>query len=334
MSGLVGHTAYAVLTQETLRQRRPRLAELLRKHWHTYLSAAYIGCDIQTLPEAICVDTGEEVGYGTIPLERSPLTGGLLRPWSLQFADSRFTPRQIHTLFYGRSHLVFGWSTEQQQHLVPWDHLPDFAAAALQDVFEHFSGSESAVAWICGWLVHIVGDSLIKSVRPGLQMTLLDGLYTPRNRPVQDLYTFHEVGIGEFGLNWPELFAGMSRAAQEPVQYHVLRCARPRGNLAAQFSNAWEPAQEQLLEAVCRENRRYLGIYAERLLKSYALRTIDGEQQCAQELSAAAGGLTWAEMRSAAQQARFREVLSTIAAEAATMVERSLEGTPATRGLR
>lgn len=333
MSGLVGHTAYAVLAHAKLVNRRPRLAQLLQKHWFTYLSAAYIGCDIQTMPEAICVDTGEEVGYGTVPLERSPVTGGPVRPWTLEFAGSRFTPRQIHSLFYGRAHLVFGWSGTQQD-LVPWDHLSDFAAAALQDVFEHFAASASEVAWICGWLVHIVGDSLIKSVQPGLQMKLLDGLYTPRNRPVQDLYTFHVVGNAELGLDWAKLFSGMCTAAQQQVQCHVLRCARPLGNLAAQFPNAWEPMQEPLLKAVCVENRRYLDIYSQRLLNSCELRMVDGELQCDPELSAIAGGLTWSDMQEAARRAEFRKTLDVISDQAVAMLEKTLDSAPATRSLR
>ena len=38
--------------------------------------------------------------------------------------------------------------------------------------------------------------------RPGLRLTLVDGTYTPTNRPIQDLVTFHEVGRMALGLDW------------------------------------------------------------------------------------------------------------------------------------
>ncbi len=35
------------------------------------------------MPEAIGVETGEEVGFGTVPVEKSPYTGGPVRPLRL-----------------------------------------------------------------------------------------------------------------------------------------------------------------------------------------------------------------------------------------------------------
>ena len=67
--------------------------------------------------------------------------------------------------------------------------------------------SERGLAYALGWMVHIVGDSLIKSIQPGIHMHLLDGVYTPRNRIVQDQFTFHAIG-GELE------FAAMIEIAQ------------------------------------------------------------------------------------------------------------------------
>ena len=50
-------------------------------------------------------------------------------------------------------------------------------------------------------LAHVVGDSLIKSEQPGIELFLLNGKYTPQNRPIQDLYAFHVVGRQEMGLD-------------------------------------------------------------------------------------------------------------------------------------
>ncbi len=74
MSGIVGHATYAILGAKAARQRRLSVAPLIARHWAAYLAGSYLGCDIQTMPEAVCLDTGREVGYGTVPLEKSPLT--------------------------------------------------------------------------------------------------------------------------------------------------------------------------------------------------------------------------------------------------------------------
>ena len=52
--------------------RRLPIVAAAQRHRARYLCGAYLGCDIQTLPEAVCVDTGREVGYGTVPLTRVP----------------------------------------------------------------------------------------------------------------------------------------------------------------------------------------------------------------------------------------------------------------------
>ncbi|MCA9177565.1 MAG: hypothetical protein KDB14_23930, partial [Planctomycetales bacterium] len=205
MSGIVGHTMYAILASRAASARQLPIAPLLRRHLASYLCGAYLGCDVQTMPEAVCVDTGQEVGYGTAPLERSPITGGAVKPWSLSFEDRQLRPREIHRMFYGRAHLVFGWSPAEREHTLPWDHLPDYVALAMQDAIDLFGPGERQLAYLFGWLAHIVGDSLIKSIRPGVTLKLLDGTYTAANRPIQDLVTFHEVGRAELKLNWPAL---------------------------------------------------------------------------------------------------------------------------------
>ena len=235
MSGIVGHTMYGVLTEQKLRIRHPGVADLLKRNWASYLSGAYLGCDIQTLPEAICSTRAKRSASGTVPLDKSPLTGGPVKPWTFRFDGAEYRPRDIHDRFYGRAHLVFGWNVADRRHTVPWDHLADYLAMTFDDAVERFPAGESKLAYLFGWLVHIVGDSLIKSIRPGLEMKLLDGLYTPRNRPVQDLVTYHEIGIRELGLDWPKLLGELAAAPVEPVQLHYMRVTLPRGALAASF---------------------------------------------------------------------------------------------------
>jgi hypothetical protein len=332
MSGIIGHTMYAVQAADKLLAGHPSVAAMLKRQWSSYLCGAYLGCDIQTLPEAVCVDTGEEVGYGTVPLTKSPLTGGEVKPWVLKHEGREYRPRDIHKRFYGRAHLVFGWNVADRKHTVPWDHLGDYAALTFQDANELYPAGESKLAYLFGWLVHIVGDSLIKSVQPGLKMKLLDGLYTPRNRPVQDLVTYHEIGRKELGLDWPELLSDVAATRVEPVQLHAMRVTRPRGALAASFTNAWSWADEELMTLVCQENRRYLKTYVERLLPTYELTRVGAERKCDAELSRRTGGLQYSEMVHAAQQAGLRDTLNQIADEAVSLFDQVISRVPALAG--
>ena len=287
-----------------------------------------LGCDIQTLPEAICVQTGEEIGFGTVPISKSPITGGEVKPWTMTYDGREYRPREIHERFYGRAHVVFGWSVADRQHTVPWDHLSDFAAMTMQDAIDLYPSGESKVAYLFGWLVHIVGDSMIKSVRPGLKMKLLDGLYTARNRPVQDLVTWHEIVVNELGLDWSKLLRDLANSPVEPVQLHAMRVTRPRGMLAANFSNAWSPSDEALMTFVLKENRRYLKKYLERLLPDYKLTQVGNEWHCDAEMSRQSGGLSYSEMVAAAREAGLRDTLNQIAAEAANQCEQVIQRVP------
>ncbi len=329
---------YAILGLKAAGQRRLPVMPVAARHFASYLAGAYLGSDIQTMPEATCVDTGREVGYGTVPIEKSPLTGGAVRPWKLKFKDREYAPREIHELFYGRAHLAFGWSKAEREHTVPWDHLPDYFAAVTEDVFDFFGPGERPLAYVLGWLVHVVSDSLIKSVQPGLELNLLDGKYTPRNRPIQDLVTFHEVGHKELQIDWPALLADLAATPVEPVQFHYMRVASPRGRLGRSFSNAWAPEHDELLRAVLVENRRYVGPHSRDVLKDLELsRIAEGRWECNETIRKTVG-LNYAQMLDLAEKANFRHTLwqmgEAVADMFAAVVERSprLAGLPADAG--
>lgn len=328
MSGIIGHTMYAILAGKAAVQRKLPIVSLIHRHYASYLCGAYLGCDIQTMPEAICVDTGQEVGYGTAPLEKSPLTGGDVRPWSLQFDGEQYRPREVHRTFYGRSHLVFGWNGTERAHTVPWDHLADYCAAVVADANELYGPGERQLAYLFGWMAHIVGDSLIKSIQPGVDLELLDGKYTPRNRPIQDLVTFHEIGVKELGLNWPALLTDLAETPIEPIQLHYMRVGQPRGELAASFPNAWAPKLAPLLSRVMKENRRYQRIRNPRLLKRYALEKTNDGWQCSEHLSHQAGGLTYVDMIGLAERADFRHALWQISEAVVTLFGQVVERSP------
>lgn len=299
---------YAVLGARAASARRLPVAPLLRRQWSSYLCGAYLGCDIQTLPEAVCVDTGREVGYGTVLLDKSAITGGAVRPWKLAFAGRDYTARDIHRLFYGRSHLVFGWSAEERHLQEPWDHLGEYFGCAAADARAISGPGERSLAYLFGTLAHIIGDSLIKSVQPGLTLHLLDGKYTPRNRPIQDLVTFHEVGRKELKLNWPALLRDLAAAPVEPLQAHTMRVGEARGELGRRFSEGWRPNLAPLLNTVMAENRRYLKSLIPGWLKELELERTERGPDCSEAMRAASG-LHYAEMVALAEKASFRHAL-------------------------
>lgn len=321
MSGIIGHSMYAVLGAKAAAQRRLPVAPITTRHFATYLAGAYLGSDIQTMPEAVCVDTGREVGYATAPLAKSPLTGGAVRLWTLRHEGREHTTREIFDLFYGRAHLVFGWSKVDREHTVPWDHLPDYFADVVEDTFELFGANERTLAYVFGWIAHVVSDSLIKSIQPGIDLHLLDGKYTPRNRPIQDLVAFQEIGVKELRLDWPALFSDLASIPVEPAQLHYMRITEPRGRLARTFPNGWEPAKQSLLNAVLVENRRWCKHHAEDVLKDMQLvRTADGRLDCNESIRRQVG-LNYAQMLDLADKAHFRHALWQMGEAIAAMLE-------------
>jgi hypothetical protein len=317
MSGIIGHVTYAILAAQEAERRGLEIAPLLRRHRASYLCGSYLGCDIQTLPEAVCVDTGREVGYGTASVTKSPITGGPVRPWKLVFGGREYTARDIHTLFYGRSHLVFGWSREEQNLQEPWDHLDEYFGWAAEDALTLFGG-ERPLAYVLGTLAHIVGDSLIKSVHPGLNLKLLDGQYTPRNRPIQDLVTVHEVGRKELKLDWPALLNELAAAPVEPVQAHVMRVGERRGELGRHVPDGWRPNLAPLLNAVMEKNRGYLKVLIPQDLEELRLEETPNGLDCSAKLRDITG-LHYSEMVTMANKAGFRDALQRIGAAIADL---------------
>lgn len=273
------------------------------------------------MPEAVCIDTGRELGYGTVPIVRSPFSGGAVRPFVLRVGDEEYTARQIHELFYGRSHVVFGWSRAERSLVVPWDHLADYCAAVVDDVLGLFGPGERALAYCFGWMTHVVGDSLIKSIRPGLTLDLLDGKYTPRNRPIQDLVTYHEIGRRELELDWDALLADVANTPLEPVQLHYMRVGPRHGELGKLFPDGWLPERQGLLTAVLIENRRWLRIWSRMESDKLRLRQTSKGLECDPELSAQAGGLTYAEMVRLAERAHFRAAMKEMGEAVADLFE-------------
>ncbi len=333
MSGIVGHTMYAVLAAKAAHKRQLPVAPILYRHQSSYLAGAYLGCDVPTMPAATCVDTGEDVGYGAMKLEKSPITGGKVKPWKLKHGGWEYSPKEIGTLLYGRSHLVFGWNNNQTEHTLPWDHLADYAADVIGDAMELFGPGDRKIAYCFGWLAHVIGDSMIKSVHPGIDLYLLKGKYNAQNRPIQDLVTFHEIGKKELQLNWANLLYDLVDTPVEPIQTHYMRVAEPRGQLAQNYPNAWDPDLEKLTLAVMEENRRYQRIRNARLLKQLELKREKGRWKCDEELSKITGGLSYEEMVELAEKANFRHAMWQMGEAIVNLYEQVIEAQPLLQNL-
>lgn len=319
MSGIVGHTTYAILTLREALRRKLRTAPLATRHYSSFLAGAYLGSDIQTMPSVLCTATKEDAGYGGIPYLNCP--GGQSTPWTLPFDGRSYAPQRIHEMFYGRSHLVFGWAKPDQSLRIPWDQIAQYCAACVDDCLTFYGPSERALAYTLGWTVHVVSDSLIKSFQPGLDLKLLDGTYTPRNRPIQDLFAFHAIGIEELKLDWPSTLADIAATPAEPVQAHYMRVAQPRGELARRFPGGWIPEQNALLRAVLRENRRWAKQHFHDELSEMHLSVGANGERSANPALVKKTGLSFLEMMQAARDAGLRKQIERIATESASMIE-------------
>ena len=319
---------YAILGAQEAEKRKLPIGGILRAHPASYHCGAYLGCDIQTMPEAICVDTGREIGYGTAPLKQSPITGGKVWPWVLQHGGRSYRPREIHHLFYGRTHVVFGWQRKDREHTVPWEHLGGYCADAVRDALLIHKANDRSLAYLFGWMAHIVGDSLIKSVQPGVDLHLHGGKYTPANRPIQDLVTFHEVGRKELKLDWLAILDGLAKTPVEDVQFHYMRVANRRGELGDSFGNAWAPEHTGLLGRVLHENRRYQAIRNPRLLKQLELHKTKNGWDCDPALNKQSLGLHYLEMVELAKKANFRHALWQIGSAIADLFVDVVERVP------
>ena len=309
MSGIIGHTMYALLGAKASAQRGLPVARIAERHLSSYLCGAYLGADVGTVPSVICQDTGTPVGYGSERIVKSPLTGGTVKPWALQVGNEKFTPRQIHDLFYGRAHIAFGWTAKDKGLAVPWEKIPQYFAAVMRDARQFHGSGDRQLAYSLGWMTHVIGDGLIKSVAPGMDLHLLDGKYTPSNRPIQDLVTFHEIGQKELNLDWHALLAALVDCPIEPLQAHYMRIAQSRGQLAKDHPVGWEPQRQLLLLEVMAENRRYQRIRNERILKQLTLRKTAAGWQCDPVLSERTKGMKYPEMIALAEKANLRHAL-------------------------
>jgi hypothetical protein len=94
-------------------------------------------------------------------------------------------------------------------------------------------------------------------------------------------------------------------APVEPVQFHYMRIAEPRGQIARLFPHDWQANQTELLRAVLTENRRWCRFHAQDVLRDMQLlTTTDGRVEC-NDTFRQLTGLNYAQMIELAQQAKL-----------------------------
>ena len=313
MSGIIGHITYAFLGLQEARKRGLPDVALIERHFPSYLAGTYLAADIMTLPGGVCPKCNGEYGYSSSRPDTCPRDGVSIQPYFLEHEGKKYLPKEILQLFYGRTHLLFGWHAEEEKHLIlRKDNLPQYFNACLADADEFYAPKERVRAYTLGWIAHVVSDAMIKSVQPGLALYLLNGTYPPENRPIQDLYSFHEVGRKEFGIDWEKLLYDLAETPVEAIQGHFMRLSSVRGQLAEQFPDGWVPQQQGLLLKIMKENRRYQRIYNAEILQEMELHQGSNGLECNAELSRKANGATWQEMLRMCNESNFRAALDQI----------------------
>lgn len=89
MSDAISDTIDPVLAGKAAEHREVVVVPIMHRHFSSFLCDAYLVCGIQTMPEAVCVDTGQHVGYDTTPLDNSPLAGAQNSPVDAQIRRPR-----------------------------------------------------------------------------------------------------------------------------------------------------------------------------------------------------------------------------------------------------
>ena len=112
-----------------------------------------------------------------------------------------------------------------------------------------------------------------------------------------------------------------------------MRVANPQGRLAGAFKDGWIPEKQGLLRAVLAENRRYLKIYNQAVLKDLELTKTKTGWECSDALRDATGGLTYDQMVEAADKAQFRHALWQMGEAVANLFAQVVERIPTLRGL-
>lgn len=327
MSGIFGHTMYAILGAKAAETRKLSISPVVNRHFSSYLAGSYLGCDVQVVPAAVITSSGEEIGFCAARVGKEA-RGEPFTLWRLEVDGQEYKPIELHHRFYGRAHLLFGWSKEDRDKCVKWDQLPGYLGAVAGDALELFGPGHRQLAYVLGWITHVVGDALIKSVQPGVTLSLLNGKYTPENRPIQDLVTFHEIGRKVLHLDWAALLADAVDTPVEPIQPHYMRVGAPAGQLSWYVPGGWKPEWAPLLVRLLAENRRYQRIRNGRLLKEIELREGPDGPECDPDLSAKTGGLSYTEMVKLAEEANFRHALWQIAEAIADMFEQVIAEQP------
>ena len=121
----------------------------------------------------------------------------------------------------------------------------------------------------------------------------------------------------------------MAATPVEPIQPHYMRIARPAGELGSFFAEGWRPERAGLLQAVLKENRRWLKHHAQDVLRDMALTQGEDGPQVSAAVKAATGDLGYSQMMAMAERSDLRGTLQIIADTAADLFEKVVTQVPA-----
>lgn len=272
MSGSVGHQFIAAVTALTLRGHAdlPVAGPVVRCPEHAR-TGAYLGADIQIMPDYVCGRCGALWGIVRPDFRCTCGTpAAQLQRFTFEHDGREWGRRSVQQVFYGRTHACLANDAPgSDRDNLPWAELPKLAGHMLQVASRrpsHLANAtypatnEEAVSWVVGWVSHIVQDNVVKdTVDLGVEYDILDGKYGPQTRVAYEwliLTSFsYDLGLDPAGLLYTDTSHG-----DNGLLTHYLMVEQPSAYASLGMDGRWpaRPEQRSLAEAVQRENRRYI----------------------------------------------------------------------------
>ena len=166
------------------------LAQLASRHLSSYLCGAYLGgMSAPCRPLFVWIPIHR---WATVPNGwRKAVTGGRVKQWTLSIGAGNLRRAKFAASYVVVPTLpLAGWLM-----IDCWRCLGRGCQNTLPRccrMRELHGPSERRLAYALGWMTHVIGDGLIKSVAPGLDLNLLDEIH-----PHQSTYS----GSGDIPRN-------------------------------------------------------------------------------------------------------------------------------------
>lgn len=224
------------------------VARIAAAHLPSVYAGAYEGADCQIMPLALCDGCGRVVGLGHLPdVPLCEYCGGTLRPYRFHFAGQDWDALSLHGAFYVRSHLGLPVSSphSDRSHL-PLDATRSVWRNVLCDAFTTAHAGplisadpgrwEWAVAFVLGWITHVVADLVMKGFWPETvtDTSFVDGLYGPKSRMAWEHLILSTL-CDEMGISGEGLLYGLPGGDDNGIMLHYMMVNEP-----ARYTH-WDP---------------------------------------------------------------------------------------------